>query len=101
VYFAYSIPYTYSRLQNFIAEVGEKSPRYAKASRLCETLGGLDVPMLTITNALEGEENSDENISIGENSIKKKIVLVTGRIHPGETHSSFIIEGLVQFLISD
>ena len=55
VYFAYSIPYTYSQLQNFITTVTNSSSRYVKSSKLCQTLGGLDVPLLTITNIPQGE----------------------------------------------
>jgi hypothetical protein len=36
---------------------------------MCESLGGLPLPLLTIT-----DESSSE---------KKKVVLITGRIHPG------------------
>lgn len=90
VYFAYAIPYTYSRLQHFITDVSLKHGRFIKLSKLCETLGGLDIPMLTITNGPEGEENSDDNITMTEVR-KKKVVLITGRIHPGEPHSSFIL----------
>ena len=33
--------------------------------------------------------------------VKKKVALITGRIHPGESHSSYILEGLISFLVSD
>ena len=32
---------------------------------------------------------------------KKKAVLITSRVHPGETQSSFALEGIVEFLLSD
>ena len=54
VYFAYSIPYTYSQLQNFITGITTSSSRYVKSSKLCESLGGLDLPLLTITNSPQG-----------------------------------------------
>lgn len=28
-------------------------------------------------------------------------MLITGRIHPGEPHSSFLVEGLIRYLASD
>lgn len=31
----------------------------------------------------------------------KPVVLVTARVHPGEAPSSFVMEGLVYFLLSD
>ena len=32
---------------------------------------------------------------------KKRAVLITSRVHPGETQSSFALEGIVEFLLSD
>jgi hypothetical protein len=29
------------------------------------------------------------------------VALITGRIHPGEPHSSFVVEGFIKFLLSD
>jgi len=56
-------------------------------SPLCKTLGGVEVPMLTITNFQD------------EGWDKKKHIVIQGRIHPGETSSSWIIHGLISFLI--
>lgn len=33
--------------------------------------------------------------------IHKPLVLITSRVHPGETGSSFALEGMLEFLISD
>jgi murein tripeptide amidase MpaA len=44
--------------------------------------------MLTITNFDDPEWQ------------KKRIVYIQGRLHPGETASSWIIHGLISFLIS-
>jgi cytosolic carboxypeptidase protein 2/3 len=78
VYFAYSIPYSYSRLHRVITEL-TAAHRSVEQLKLTETLGGLDVPLLTITN--REEENSDS--SNCEEAKQKKVVLITGRIHPG------------------
>ena len=32
---------------------------------------------------------------------KKKAMIITSRVHPGETQSSFALEGMVEFLLSD
>ena len=75
VYFAYSVPYTYSRLHAFL---GSLSPtQYVTREVLCKTLSGIDVPLLTITNPT---------------SFPKDHILVTSRIHPGETHGSWVTE---------
>lgn len=54
---------------------------------LTRTLGGLQTPLLTITN---------EAIEIS----KKRTVIICGRIHPGETNSSWVLHGIIDFLIS-
>lgn len=54
---------------------------------LTRTLGGLQTPLLTITN---------EVINIS----KKRTVIICGRIHPGETNSSWILHGIIDFLVS-
>ena len=54
---------------------------------LTRSLGGLQIPMLTITNEVV-------NIS------KKRTVIICGRIHPGETNSSWVLHGIIDFLIS-
>lgn len=52
---------------------------------LCESLAGLDIPILTIT---------DPEV---ENKLKK-CVLVSGRIHPGESCGSFMGRGLLEYI---
>lgn len=51
--------------------------------------GGLDVPILKITNKPK-RDNMEE----------KPVIFILGRQHSGETHSSFIIHGFVNFLVS-
>ena len=52
VYFAYCIPYTYSDLLDYIKE--NKNEKYMVESKLGVSLGGLDIPLLTITDFKEG-----------------------------------------------
>ena len=54
---------------------------------LTRSLGGLQTPLLTITN---------EVINIS----KKRTVIICGRIHPGETNASWVLHGIIDFLIS-
>lgn len=50
VQFAYCVPYTYSHLLKFINQLTNKygDSGYLKVSKLCNSLGALEVPLLTI-----------------------------------------------------
>ena len=65
---------------------------------LCRTLAGNVCPLLTITDfSAEGRESRQQ----GEGQGGKRGVVVTARVHPGETNSSWMMDGLVSFLTSD
>jgi len=34
-------------------------------------------------------------------NFEKKAMIITARVHPGETQASFTLEGLLKFLLSD
>lgn len=74
VYFAYSIPYTYSDMQQFVQSIN--SHPQVRISTLCESWSGLDLPLVKI-----GQSNDH----------KKMVVIATARIHPGETNSSHMM----------
>ena len=54
---------------------------------LLQTLAGNDVPILTITSP-------DPVFDIKN----KKFVIITSRVHPGESPSSFIMRGILHFV---
>jgi len=85
VFLCYAIPYTYHDLINDIEKWSNEFPKnYFKAETLCQSLGGKDVPMITITNS--------------EIKTEKDYILVSSRIHPGESNSSFLLRGFVEHL---
>jgi hypothetical protein len=87
VYLAYAIPYTYSNLTRDIAKWRASNPNLVTVQSLCHTVGGRSCPLLTI------DSNPDDK--------SKKCIFLTGRIHPGETPSSLVLNGLINFLLSD
>lgn len=59
---------------------------------LCRTLAGNKCEYLTITSRKNGDLN---------NMNQKKGVFISARIHPGESNSSWMMKGVIDFLISD
>lgn len=80
VQFAYCIPYGYGKLLKLITGLGN-----AKIMPSLKSLSGLAIPVLEVTD----DEVADYN---------KKVILITGRIHPGESNSSYVAEGMLEYL---
>ncbi|CAG9321202.1 unnamed protein product [Blepharisma stoltei] len=104
VSFAFSIPYTFTRLKNFLINAEEKigtekikEPEIEMANLsykrevLCSSAGGLPVWVLTIT---AGKKT-------GLTYANRKGVIITARVHPGETTGSFIVENFIKFLLDE
>lgn len=58
-------------------------------SLLCKTIAGNRVDLLTIT-----EKGTPAEIA------KRKGIILTARVHPGESNSSFVMKGAIDFLTS-
>lgn len=89
---AYANPYTYTDLQNDLAQI-ESNPKInnlIKRGILCNTITGTPVDLLTITSPIKSQI---ENIKRG--------VIFTARVHPGETVGSWIMKGVLDYLLSD
>lgn len=57
---------------------------------ITSSLAGIEVPVLTITDF--SHSKYEEN--------RKKVIIITGRVHPGESNSSWIVHGMIKFLLS-
>ncbi|MCQ2820377.1 MAG: hypothetical protein MJ252_24180, partial [archaeon] len=81
-YFAHNYPYTYTQLRLFINSLNvPKTKNFIKFDSLGKTILGVNIPLLIITDFTCSEEELK----------KKKCVLLTARIHPGEISGSFVI----------
>ena len=82
VYFALTIPYTFSQLNNYLKELP------AEVSDLCQTLSGVKVPLVTVTDTTKPDQD-------------KKFIIVVGRVHPSETASSYVTQGFLDFITGE
>uniref|UniRef100_A0A4X2LVS0 Cytosolic carboxypeptidase 1 n=1 Tax=Vombatus ursinus TaxID=29139 RepID=A0A4X2LVS0_VOMUR len=97
-YFAYHYPYTYSTLQMHLQKLeSSHNPQqiYFRQDVLCETLSGNSCPLLTITAM--PESNYYENICQFRN---RPYIFLSARVHPGETNSSWVMKGTLEYLMS-
>ncbi|KAL6630895.1 hypothetical protein U3516DRAFT_534072, partial [Neocallimastix sp. 'constans'] len=88
-YFAFAFPYTYTQLQDYLKKIEDKKLSYLNRTLIGYSIEKRRLDLLTISNT--------ENIN---KSGKKKIVFITSRVHPAESPSSYVCEGLINFLIS-
>lgn len=63
---------------------------YVKMDNLCLTNKNNPVPLITITSNLS-------NVPIE----KRPIVFLTARVHPGESNSSWIMQGILKCLLEE
>uniref|UniRef100_A0A671T3S2 Cytosolic carboxypeptidase 1 n=1 Tax=Sinocyclocheilus anshuiensis TaxID=1608454 RepID=A0A671T3S2_9TELE len=96
-YFAYHYPYTCSMLKMHLQKLSalRTAQIYYRQDDLCETLGGNSCPLLTITAM--PESSSNDHISQFKS---RPVVFLSARVHPGETNSSWVMKGTLEFLMS-
>ena len=95
VAFAYSYPYTHSQLCDWLKVLKHVHHDILMVSPLCKTLNGNNCELITITSDIALYKE------IRHNQISdKKAVVFMARVHPCESPSSFIIQGLINFLVS-
>ncbi|XP_029662311.1 cytosolic carboxypeptidase 2-like [Formica exsecta] len=92
VYLAHCYPYTYTDLQEYLGKIvaDPTKTRFTKLRLLCRSLAGNSVYYLTIT-----APTHDEVVR------RKRGIVITARVHPGETPSSWTMKGIIDFLTGD
>lgn len=92
-YFSYCHPYTYTDLQMHLEKIRTKPAKlpFYRQVPLCTTLAGNVVDVLTITAPSASEEELRSRVA----------VLLTARVHPGETNASWIMHGMLDYLTGD
>ena len=90
VYLAYCFPYTYSDLQKYLRELEDDPKRRNRFRRrtMCQTLAGNNCDLLTITS-----------FACDPDSLRaRKGVVVSARVHPGESNASYMMKGVIDYL---
>ena len=90
VYFAHCYPYTYTDLRNFLNGLELEPDRRARMRRkgLCQTIAGNICELITITTFSSDPETIKN----------RKGVVISARVHPGETNASHMMQGILMFL---
>jgi len=91
IYIAYCYPYTYTDLQTDIQKIEEDQTmsQYVRRRVLCRTLADNSCDVLTVT---------DFNCS-QEKMKAKRAIIVSARVHPGESNASWMMRGIIHFLV--
>lgn len=92
VFLAHCYPYTYSNVVELLHSIctPESKDRIRKTV-LCKTLAGNDCEMVIVTNF----SSRAEDIAV------RRAIIITSRVHPGESNASFIMHGILTYLVSD
>jgi len=100
-----SYPYTYSDHKYHLSTLLSSNyvKRHMSHSILCQSLGELDCDILTITEDGKDEVPLAHHSGSGSmmGSKRKKCIVITGRVHPGETQASWMMKGVLDFLTGD
>lgn len=85
---AHCFPYTYSMVQEHITGILKHPTKkmYCTQETLAKTPARHSIDVITITNPRPDDDH-------------RKVILIMARQHPGETQSSYVCEGLINFLL--
>lgn len=89
IYFSYCYPYTYQNLTYYLKSLTNYSS-ILRFESIGTSLKGNNIHMLVITDFTDSFEAL----------ARKQAVVLTARVHPGESNSSYVIEGVIDFLLS-
>jgi cytosolic carboxypeptidase protein 5 len=111
-FLAFTYPWSYEEHKELLREVRKSagiSGIYYHEENLINSLEGRECQAVTISSMSGVMEESEKNIQNlypggGERARMfggKKYMLLTARVHPGETQGSFMMNGFLKFIVSD
>lgn len=108
-YFAFTSPYSYADIQKSVKSFEKQvlSDTYFFKETIVNSIDGRPIDLLTISSRSSMSEFKEPPIpglfpKQGERcaSNKKPVVFITSRVHPGETPSSYMLDGLLHMILS-
>eukprot|EP00906_Rhabdomonas_costata_P020802 RCo030266 len=101
VFFSYCFPFTYGDLLFYLRTLEEASAKQhfyvLKRKTLCETVQKRKCEVLTLKRSLTAAQKEQRR----QRKQPRKYIVFTCRVHPGETNSSWIMKGILDFLTSN
>ncbi|XP_035388345.1 cytosolic carboxypeptidase 4 isoform X2 [Electrophorus electricus] len=97
-YVAYHYPYTYTALQTHLQVLARSVDRrkvFFRQQTLCKTLAGNPCPVITITAC-----PSSRAWTHLHQLWNRPCIVLTARVHPGESNASWVMKGSLEFLCS-
>ncbi|KAK2856486.1 hypothetical protein Q5P01_005221 [Channa striata] len=119
-YFSFCYPFSYTECQEMLQQLDESYPSaqlnpssapgsvYYHRELLCHSLDGNRVDLLTVTNCSGMQEEReprlpklfpDTNTPRPHRFSGKRVFFLSSRVHPGETPSSFVFNGFLNFIL--
>ncbi|KAJ7370497.1 hypothetical protein OS493_032063 [Desmophyllum pertusum] len=88
-YLAHCYPYSYTDLELYLRSIidNPKISQHVQKEVLCKTMAGNNCYVLTVTSSQVPES-------------EKLGVVISARVHPGETNASWMMKGMLDFLTS-
>ncbi|XP_076629741.1 cytosolic carboxypeptidase-like protein 5 isoform X2 [Colletes latitarsis] len=117
-YFAFTYPFSYTDLQNYLRRIDIKIAKrtitcaddvYYHRECAIKSLEGRRMDIITISsfhNISTEREDRLNNMFPEQNEERpfkfwnKKVIFISARVHPGETPSSFVFNGFLNFLLN-
>eukprot|EP00397_Hematodinium_sp_SG-2012_P000826 GEMP01000827.1.p1 GENE.GEMP01000827.1~~GEMP01000827.1.p1 ORF type:complete len:1345 (+),score=272.82 GEMP01000827.1:202-4236(+) len=107
VQFAMYPPYSYSTLRKFISALLTKktAQHHVSVHELCRSIGSVPVPLLLISQNMGDNQLSEAMRPMAaahaeiSGRARKRSVVIIARQHAGEIVCSYMVEGLIRFLV--
>ena len=130
VFFAHCVPYTFTDLNKHLSFIKAAKSDVARVNPMCLSLSGNVCELITITHNIETYRSFEEEVqewtmsaaarrlnkqriqrqeklaeNIGKKTYnehrRKQGIVLTARAHPGEAPGSYMLKGVIDFLVSD